>query len=287
MDTVKTTHLKDIYYNITNDNIDKLISYFRDIGGKELKVSLRRQYAFKTKWEDKEKDLISRCHVQNAAEYIESIKEGCSQNQVEQVIVDIVNYVAYLDRNEDVSFVFANTNILPSAIHFTSAEHLFYNHNIRKDFQANNDMDLVVIYLLRLSLESRIKGLLGVDTITKGESSNVGLFDLIKICEDLKTITYSENVNWMEIKWINKWLNHYIHRNIRPYPWSIYQAIKALEGFIDPKEPVFYNGKRTYSFYSATYVEDEGIFHDEVKDKLTSKYPDIEIRWLHQREILK
>lgn len=283
---IKITHLKDIYNNITNDNIERLISYFRAIGGKELKVSSRRQNAFKTKWKEDECYLISRSHVQNAAIYIESIKESCSKDQVKQVISDILVYVRFLDKNVHTHFVSASTNTQPSTLHFTLASHLFYNHDIRNDCQSNNGVDLLVVYYLRLALESRVKRLLGVNSVKTKNGGNLGLDNLIGICRSLKNTTYSKDINWNEIVSVNKWLNHYIHRNIRPYPWSIYQAIKALEGFIDPKEPVFYNGRRTYSFYSATYIEDEDIFHDEVNDALTSKYPDIKIRWLRQREIL-
>jgi len=65
-----TTHLKSAYNNITKENIDGLINYLKNIGGNSLTVICRRQNAFKTKWTKGELKLISRCHIQNAVDYL-------------------------------------------------------------------------------------------------------------------------------------------------------------------------------------------------------------------------
>lgn len=279
-------HLKSAYLNPSKENVTVLIDYLTRTGGKELKLTCRRQNTFKTTWTSREVNLTCRCHVQNAAEYLSSILTDFKDGQIKVVIADIVKYIKALDEIEDVSFILLSTNTLPSAIHFDAAKKLFYTHQIREQNQNNYNTDLLTIYSLRLALESRIRKLLGVDYATnKGKS--IGLTTLIKVSKDLKSVTYSNDFNWTEIEWVNDWLNHHMHRHIRPYPWVIFQALETLKPFVDPKEPIFVNEKKIYSFYSATYVHNEEEFEQELETALKQEYPDIEITWLTKREIVK
>jgi hypothetical protein len=281
-----TTHLKSAYLNSTRENLEVLINYLKNIGGKTLTVICRRQNAFKIRWTKQEVNLRSRCHIQNAVEYLQSIEDKYSERQIKVVIADIAKYVNCLDANEDVSFLILSTNTLPSAIHFDAAKRLFYTHQIRDQNQNNYNTDLLAIYALRLALENRIKGLLGIDYATN-KGKPVSLASLINICRDLKSVKYSNAVNWTEIEWVNDWVNHHMHRHIRPYPWIIHQAIELLKSFIHPKEPLVTESSTTYSFYSATYVKNEEELHEEIISALKQKNPEIEIAWLSKREIMK
>lgn len=279
-------HIKSAYYSPNKENVNNLIDYLKTIGGKTLKVTCRRQNAFKIKWAKHEINLLCRCHVQNAAEYLLSILTDYNDEQIKVVIADIAKYVKALDEGEDVSFILLSTNTLPSAVHFDIAKRLFYTHQIREQNQDNYTTDLLTIYSLRLALESRIRGMLGIDYATsKGKS--IGLATLIKVSKDLKTVKYSMDFHWTEIEWVNDWLNHHMHRHIRPYPWVIFQAIETLKSFVDPKEPILINERTMYSFYSATYVNNEAEFEQEIETALKHEYPEIEIVWLKKREIAK
>lgn len=247
---------------------------------------MQKENAFKTKWKIREENIRNRCHVQNAIVYLQSIKYNCSESQIKVVIADIAKYVNRLDSNEDTSFILISTNTLPSAIKFDIAERLFLSHQIRKQNQNNYGTDLLTIYALRMSLESRIKGLLGIDYATN-KGQNITLSTLIEISKRLKSIKYSIDINWTEIEWINKWINHHIHRQIRPYPWIIYQAFESLKSFIDPKEPIVTENRTIYSFYSATFVENEEKLHKEIESSLKKRYLEIEIVWNEKREITK
>lgn len=281
----RTTHLKSVYRNLTKENVELFINYLHIIGGNTLTLICRRQNAFKTKWVMREVNLRSRCHVQNAAEYLLSIKDNYSKSQINAVVADIAKYVKTLDKNEDVDFILGSTNTLPSAIHFDIAQRLFITHQIREQNQNNYGSDLLAIYALRLALESRIRGLLGIDYATNN-GKTIGLNSLIKISKGLKSVKYSKAVNWNEIEWINVWINHHMHRHIRPYPWIIYQAIQSLEAFVNPKKPLIIENRTIYSFYSATYVENEEDLHKEIESSLKLNYPEIEIAWLYKREIM-
>ncbi len=282
-----TTHLKSAYQNLSQENLEALINYLKNIGGTTLAVSCRRQNAFRTQWTKRELNLRSKCHIQNAVEYLQSIENRYSEYQIKVVIADIAKYVSALDKNEDISFIILSPNTLPSAIHFDTAKRLFYSHQIREQNQNNYNTDLIAIYALRLALENRIRGLLGIDyAINKGK--NVGLSSFIKVCIGLKSVKYSDAVNWTEIEWVNKWINHHLHRNIRPYPWIIHQAIESLKSFIDPKEPFVTESRKTYSFYSATYVQSEEELQKEIDSALKKLLSsEIKIVWLSEREIIK
>ncbi|MFK5890431.1 MAG: hypothetical protein QM486_06850 [Flavobacteriaceae bacterium] len=281
-----TKFLKSAYTESTKESIDKLIAYLKQIGGKTLSYKCRRQNAFKTSWTNKDIRLLLRCHVQNAAEYLEFVKTSFLDSQIKVLIADIADFVNQLDPNEDTSFIVLSTNTQPSAVHFDIAKRLFYNHQIREQNQNNYSTDLLTIYAIRLSLENRVRGLLGIDYATSN-GKNIGLSTLIKISKKLKSVVYSGNFDWTEIEWVNNWLNHHMHRHIRPYPWIIYQALETLKPFVDPKEPLIKSERIIHSFYSATYVNDENELEKEVELYLKNLYPEVKIKWLSKREILK
>ncbi|AIZ42367.1 hypothetical protein [Cellulophaga baltica] len=191
-----------------------------------------------------------------------------------------------LDSNEDTSFILISTNTLPSAIQFDSAKRLFYNHQIRKQNQNNYSTDLLALYAIRLSLESRVRGLLGIDYATTN-GKNIGLSTFMKIAKGLKYVEYSSNTEWTEIEWVNNWLNHHMHRHLRPYPWIIHQALEVLRLLVDPKEPLIKSNRTIYSFYSATYVIDESALQKEIEATLKELHIKVQIRWLDKREIVK
>lgn len=282
----KTNILKSAYTNLNQENVENLIQYLRVIGGKSLTIKCKRQNAFKTSWTDRETKLLTRCQVQNAADYLSFIQNNIKKEQLRTVIADIANYVKVLDSNEDTSFVILSTNTLPSAIHFDSAKRLFYNHQIREQNQNNYSSDLLVLYAIRLSLENRVRRLLGIDYATNN-GKNIGLSTLIKISKGLKSVEYSLKVEWVEIEWVNNWLNHHMHRHIRPYPWIIHQALEVLKPFVDPKEPLKKSNRTIRSFHSATYVKDESILEKEIELNLRKLYPNVKIEWLNKREIVK
>lgn len=283
----KTKFLKDAYTKPSVENIQNLIDYLKSISGRALSVKCRRQNAFKTIWLNKENDLIARCHIQNAQSYLEYlIQSKFSAKQIKIIIADIAGIVNQLDANEYTDFISVSTNTLPSAIHFNTAKSLFYNHQLKDENQNNYAVDLLTLYAIRLSLENRVRRFLGID-FAENNRNRIGLSQLIKVSKKLKSVEYSKKFDWNEIEWVNNWLNHHMHRNIRPYPWNIHQAIESLDDLIDPKEPIKKGQRTIYSFYSATYVNDENEFNKEVEFILRQMFPHVKIHWLLRREIAK
>lgn len=282
----KTNFLKSAYTDFGQENSTNLIEYLKTIGGKSLSTNCKRQSAFKFEWNQKEIRLLNRCHIQNAVDYLTFIESCITKNQIKVVIADIANYVNYLDSNEDISFVLLSTNTQLSAVQFNNAERLFYKHQIGEHSQNNYSTDILTLYALRLSLESRVRGLLGIDYATI-RGKYVGLSTLIKMSKGLNSVEYGKKVDWTEIEWVNNWLNHFMHRHLRPYPWIIHQAIQVLKPFINPKELLIKSNRTIRSFFNATYVNDESELEKEIESTLKEIDSEVKIKWQLKREIVK
>ena len=285
----KSYVLNDIYYELNHENLEAFISHLKKIGGKPLKSKCKKQNIFKLSLSLDERGikLLARCHIQCALEYVEFIKKNIDKKKLKIIVAEIIPYVKRLFPNEYTSFILISTNILPSAVHFDNAKILFYSHDIRKQFQDNYSVDLLVIYGIRLSLESRIKRLLGIDYVITSKKHNIGLSQFIEISKMLKHVEYAKEIDWEEIDWIVKWLNHFIHRLIRPYPWVIHQCIVILENFVSPRSILTTSNKKILSFYSATVVLNEEKLKNEIERHLKKIDEEIIIRWTDYREILK
>lgn len=279
--------LKEVYYQPNSINIGELINYLKSISGNDLKLNHIRQYLFKTRWKKADIKLKIRCNVKAAAFYLihlQKTKETIDKEEIKIIIADIIRYVASLDPKHDTSFIWMSTNTLPSTVHFEHAQSLFYNHKLPENSKKHYDSDFLVLYALRLALENRIHGILGIDYVNSNNKP-ISLANLILILKDLNNIEFSNKIRWDEINWVNKWLNHYMHRHIRPYPWVIHQAFEILNNILKPS--TYNNEKVKYlSFYASTVVRDQASLDAEIISKIKESYTDVKINWANEKEIL-
>jgi hypothetical protein len=287
----QTQFLRNAYFEPTTKNTEELANFLNSVAGKSLKVDHLRHYLLKTSWTSKDQTLKARSNLQGGAKYIEQllidgIDEYKNNNCLKTAIADITTYVDQLNGNDDTSFVLVSTNTLPSVIHFKHAASLFFKKSLSTETNDSYEFDLLVLYALRLSLEKRIHGILKTDFVKSANNKPVGLSRLIAITKTLQNISYSEGIKWNQIEWVNDWLNHHIHRNLRPYPWIIFQAIKVLEELIEPKRYETENSKG-FSFYGSTTSNDLEILQKEIKTKIMSEIPGAKIRWTHTHEVQK
>ncbi len=263
--------LKTVYNSPDNNSIQSIIQYFDTISGKDLKLPFIRQKLFKTSWKGSEIRTISRCHLQAAIIYINhlmSIKQLSDlTKEMKMIIAEIVPYVKKLDIKQDTSFIIMSTNDLPSFAHSLNAQELFYNHNIRIDYRNNYSCDILVLYALRLTLEKRINGIIGVDYILSKDNKPISLSRIIKLIQSLKNIEFSSSIKWDEIEAVNKWLNHFMHRNLRPHPWIIHQAFDIFNEILSIK-PYKHEKGEIYSWYGTTVVKNKIEFGKETEDTM-------------------
>lgn len=281
--------LKAAFNSPDNKSVQSVIQYLDTIGGKKLKLPFIRQKLFKTSWNGSETRTISRCHLQAAIIYLNhlmSIKQLSDlTKEVKMVIAEIAPYIRELDNEQDTSFIIISSNDLPSFAHYLNAQELFYNHNIRVDYRNNYCCDVLVLYALRLTLEKRIYGIIGVDYILNKENKPIPLSKIIKLIQRLKNIKFSSDIKWEEIEAVNKWLNHFMHRNLRPHPWVIHQAFETFDEILSAKTYKYDKGQ-IYSWYGTTVVENITEFEKEIDDVIRKEFPGCNITWLNNQELL-
>lgn len=279
---------KATFYEPTIDNVNKLVEYLASIVGKETSLSSIRQSILKTKWLHREKQLRSRSHVQAAIYFLKYLikngKQPFEGEDIKTVIADLIPYISTLDKSEDVSFIVVSTNTLPSTIHYKHAKWLFYKNQL-PDARNRYNLDLMVLYVLRLSLEQRVLGFLGIDFVV-ARNKPVSLTKLLKIVKKLENVKYAEQINWDEIEWVYDWLNHYMHRHLRPYPWVIHQSFEILNSVLESSQ-IIRNKTTHLSFYASTIVQDEDKLQTEIEKEIVQMTPDAKIQWRNHREILK
>lgn len=147
------------------------------------------------------------------------------------------------------------------------------------------DLDILVLYALRLSLERRILGFLGIDFIISNEKP-VGLSKLLKIVKKLDNVIYKDEIDWDKIEVVNNWINHHMHRHLRPYPWVIHQAFEVVDPLLE-KSKVIDGNTIHYSIHASTFVHDEEAFHAEIEERINAEMPNVYIAWKANKDILK
>jgi len=281
--------VKKTYKNVTKENCQKLIDYFFEIGGNKLSLTCIRQNIFKVKWSRKGIDLRNRCQIQSAAILLEYLVEQTWSEKVESdiktLIAEATHFINELDPNQDTSFIFASTNSLPSTIHYKHAEFLFYHNSLTEGANKRYSIDILVLYALRLALEKRILAFLAIDYIETKNGSPVMLSRLFPIIKKLNNIEFKPEVNFDQIKWVWDWLNHYMHRHLRPYPWVIHQAFQILNPLLLPSEKV--TPKTTiFSFYASTVIQDWNDLKTEIQKAIEQEIEGAKITWRKEAELL-
>lgn len=280
--------IKSTYYLPSIENINTLIKYLYSLGEKRLSVSIIRQNIFETRIKTRNFKLFTSCHIQAAALYLNYLitHELASdyEESVQTTIADLIPAIKELDPEEDCSFIIISTNSLPSSLHYKHAKWIFYKNTLSPESQRHYEVDILVLYALRLSLEKRILGFLGIESISSN-GKPIPLSRLIPIVIGLKNVEYNVKIKWDEITLVNIFLNYFMHRHRRPYPWIIHQAFEVLNPLLLPGKITI--GQYIYgSIYSSTIVIDEVKLQSEIDDSIKSKFSDCKIKWLHNRDIL-
>jgi hypothetical protein len=279
--------VKSTYHAPSQENVKKLIEYLFSISGKKLSIDFIRQNILKFKG-IKNFKTVGRCHLQAAAIYLDHLISHLLprdyEGSVEATIAEVIPIIREFDPEEDCSFVLISTNTLPSTLHYRQAHWIFYKNTFPEEANSRYQVDILVLYDLRLSLEKRILGFLGLESIIiKGKP--VPLSALIFVVSQLKNIEYHPDIKWENISKANDFLNFYMHRHRRPFPWTIHQVFEIFNPLI--KSGRHEDGGVIYgSAYSSTFVRDEKKLQKEIEESLSSKFPGVDLKWRHSRDIL-
>jgi len=286
---MKTEFLKQVYYSPNRDNLKSLITYLESLEGRKFKSTQIANYITKTKWKKKESKTLFRVHIQIITKYLKQLNYDLSTDKkiIKSIIGDITEVFKIYENksNEDLEWIILSTNVLPSFVHFKQIKSLFEDKQLGCSVGKSNDYDLLSVFGARLALEKRVLGLLKIDyALVAGKP--IGISKLINLVESLDSIEFHHNLDWKLIQKVNKWLNHYIHRQLRPWPWSIFQIYQYLDVILE-NGVIEKDGRTIYSFYYSTVVVDEKKLDEELRTKLSTEFRDISIKWRHVREAVK
>ena len=279
--------VKSTYHSPSQENIKKLIEYLFSISGKKLSIAFIRQNILKYKGIKNYKS-VGRCHLQAAAIYLDHLVSHFLPSDYEgsviATIAEVIPIVREFDPKEDCSFILISTNTLPSNLHYKQAHWIFYKITLPEEANNRYQVDILVLYALRLSLEKRILGILGLESVTiTGKPARLSA--LINVVSQLINIENNPDIKWEDITKANDFLNFYMHRHRRPFPWTIHQVFEILNPLI--KSGRHEDGGFIYgSAYSSTFVRDEKKLQNEIEETLLSKFPGADFKWRHSRDIL-
>ncbi len=280
----------DIYNSPNEVNVKRLISYLNTIlKGKVLSSKAIDCKIFKCSWKEEEINSIEVAHVLGAIRYLEFLlknQDELFEYRVKQTISELCSFGLIRNCNNTAMNI-GSSNIQSSWEHFKYAESVFFN----KKLNSSISKDVSILYSIRLALESRLFGALGIDFVKYRKGVIIGhvkVSDVIEILKKMKTIDNIADCDFVNIKRVNTFLNEFIHRAMIPKPWIIYRLFEILN-------PIFTSsivkGTSGMTISSNHYfvISDENSFRIEIKELLMNrlKTEDLYINWSPKKEYHK
>lgn len=292
MSTKNSVHFKNFYECLKlNDSKqiiergDALLAYLRPFSIK-MKPNGLLHVILKRNWKLTEQITRDQASITLAINYIEYILfkipdqpthlEAFKQSLI-TTIADLFSVVKRLDSSLGNKFLLGSTNTQSTSVQYLHAEILFYTNKIG-DGLNRYEIDHIIIPFLRTILESKIKHVLGVDIFRDDKNKSVEISRLLELLPKLKTIQLDKAFDVSMLKLIMEWLNHHMHRNLRPPPYIIHAVFEYLK-------PIFAPGQRKkgnqnlLSINISAFASDLGVYHQEVEQVLKEKYPKCFISW--------
>lgn len=278
------------YNNPSPESIKKLIETLKSIVGKPFNINRIYNLIFNKKnWNEKEHINFQKANILAACEYLTYLgKQGVNENYAQNVRTCLAGLNLILkeylkDKYEECSTI--NINYISSFSHFQMTKSLFENNSLPTKMDNRIHLDLPVLYLLRLSLEGRVHGFLGIDII-RIKNRPLDFSKILKITSKMKSISFNSEINWCNISIVNDWINHFMHRHLRPYPWTIFYAIKIISPLFEKGVFRFSDGM-THSIYASTQIQNRESLKNELIEIVKTDYnADPFIIWALNHEVL-
>lgn len=277
----------EIYNSPSEVNVKKLISYLSSIlPGGILSKKVIDIHIFKCSWGEDETNEIEFAHISGAILYLESLlknQDDVFEYRVKQVVSELCS-ISFLKNINASAIEIVRSNIQSSWEHFKYAESVFFV----KKLNSSISKDVSVLYTLRLALESRLFGALGIDFVKYKKGDNIRFIkvsDVIDVLKKMKTIVNISDCDFVSINRINLFLNEFIHRGIIPMPWLIHRLFEILQPMFTASIVKKSIGM-TISSNHYFVVSDENAFRIEIKDLLMKrlKSEDLYISWSPKKE---
>lgn len=279
--------LQNAFFNPTPENLPPAADFLYQTSGNRLKDVAIKEVIFSLL--NKGEHLMERyvrASIQSCAAYLSFLAEHPNEHLTKNAQTAIADLAPLLRLNKQpvhMDFVLLSTNKTPSLVHYRQVQDLFYNNTLKPDTEDRYHLDHTVVFWLRTALEQRVKGILGIDTLETQNGHSLGLAGMLDIVAQLQLIQFDPRINWNDIKKVNKWLSHHLHRGLRPAPWVIHQAFEVLNVLLTPGQ---YKNEPQWSWYSSsTTSADKDALRAEILE-IAGRNNRPRITWLKDHEVL-
>lgn len=242
---------------------------------------------FKTSWKESEIHNLAFAHVLAARITIKRLLQNFQRidnDVLKELIIDLICdlefWIKKIDSSQDFSWFIMNTNSSDSQSYYKSVRSALYGVDTERSITYDSRFVNATL-LIRNTIEQRIKGLLGINSINRS-GGKVPLSFLITVLCESKYLNLMNGVDLKKIGKINNWANHFLHCGTRPYPWQLEWA----ENEIGKMFFVGYTSdKKTYSIHAAFETENLKLLRNEVETRINEKYGVVQIGWTNFGEV--
>lgn len=275
--------------------LEYLIELCDSISQKVVKENFIFQWIFNSQIKH-EKDIESYCKAnifsaKNSLERIILKLETEKSNEVNKrmltdFVCDLKPFITFFDKNQDYSWLIQNTNTHISNFYNTLSFNVFWSGKPGKHLEENLALASSTPFIIRQSIEYKIKRILGIDYILINDKPDIRTTErCFKAIENNEIYYKTKGIDFKILKLIYSWSNTYIHGGYRPNPWQTETAINYIN-------KLFYVGetskKNSFSIYASIEVSKEDLTaikkltEKSIKKDINGK---LKIKWLNKPEL--
>ncbi len=253
------------------------------IKSSNLKDSGLLKEILKIKWRNSEQR--KRAFIQAALKYLEFLKEEINVAESKELnyhiknlkisLADLAFYASEFNSEIDFSFILVSPNSQPTPYQFDLLISIFYQNTI-KESHDKYLIDLVVVPILRTILESKVKSILGIDIINDSKGRPIEISKLLSLISKSKVLIKHKSLELSNLKQIFEWLNHMMHRNIRPDIFVLHFVIKYLQPIF---ESSWLEKETRWSIFASALVPDINDYKKEIKSICEKEFEGSQIYW--------
>lgn len=270
-----------------------LVDLCTQINKKTPKYDFIFLWTFSNEVSEKDIESYFKANLLSASESLKRIINKLQSSEINLVlerllidfICDLKPFIIRFDKAQDYNWLLMNTNSHISNFYNHLAENIFWTGNPGKHEQEQLILSTSTPFVIRQSIEYKIKRILGIDFISKnGKIHKTQANTYFKALKSNLKYYQDCKLNFEKIEKIHTWSHYFVHGGYRPEPWRTECALNYLKD-------IFYSGEtslaNSVSLYASIeiYEKDLENLKRETEEFIKNEIGnDIEIWWLTKPE---
>lgn len=218
------------------------------------------QWIFNAEFKEKDLDKYCKANIFAAKDSLKRIIKICQQQEISNVlrrvlidfICDLKIFIEFFDKSQNYKWLLGNTNSHISNFYYDLAQNIFYNGKPGKHEEEYLTLSSSTPFIIRQSIEYKIKRILGIDYIEISGKPHKTLANVyFRALKNNKSFYKTRKFDFETIELIHSWTHFFIHGGYRARPWAIESALAYLNEF-------FYSGitsqKTSLSLYAGIEI---------------------------------